>query len=384
MRSTISSTPAEPLPPSFLAVFALTGGNLSNALTQLSGEVATGAEQASFTSLSQFLGLTIDPFTNGRIGPGAGATSFAPEQTSSLPPDLALAYASVLKAPPANAATPFDRRWSVWGQAYGGYSTSSGNAALGSNNLTARAYGLASGIDYRIAPDTVVGFALAGGGTNWSLAQGLGTGRSDAFQTAIYSMTRSGPAYLSASLAVANNWMTISRVAVGDQLTASFNAQSYGGRLEGGYRFGMPAIGITPYAALQTQWLLTPNYRETDLTGGGFGLAYNAMTANDTRSELGARFDHLQAFNGMPLLLRARVAWAHDWVSNPSLTATFQSLPGASFIVNGAAMPKDSALTTASAVLQLTKRWSLEAKFDGQFANTSQTYAGTGTVRYVW
>src|SRR6202035_1043991 len=98
----------------------------------------------------------------------------------------------------------------------------------------------------------------------------------------------------------------------------SFNAQSYGGRLEGGYRFGMPVIGITPYAALQTQWFHTPNYRESDLTGGGFGLAYNAMTANDTRSELGARFDNLQALNGMPLLLRARVAWAHDWVDNPS------------------------------------------------------------------
>jgi hypothetical protein len=35
-------------------------------------------------------------------------------------------------------------------------------------------------------------------------------------------------------------------------------------------------------------------------------------------------------------------------------------------------------------VLQLNKNLSLEAKFDGQFANTSQIYAGTGTVRYTW
>jgi hypothetical protein len=27
---------------------------------------------------------------------------------------------------------------------------------------------------------------------------------------------------------------------------------------------------------------------------------------------------------------------------------------------------------------------SLLAKFDGEFAPHSQTYAGTGTVRYVW
>ena len=33
--------------------------------------------------------------------------------------------------------------------------------------------------------------------------------------------------------------------------------------------------------------------------------------------------------------LRTRVAWAHDWVSDPTLTAAFQMLPGTSFIVNG-------------------------------------------------
>ena len=73
------------------------------------------------------------------------------------------------------------------------------------------------------------------------------------------------------------------------------------------------------------------------------------MTANDTRSELGARFDNLTTFDGMPLILRARLAWAHDWVTNPALDAVFQSLPGASFVVNGAAPPENSALVSAGA-----------------------------------
>jgi len=64
--------------------------------------------------------------------------------------------------------------------------------------------------------------------------------------------------------------------------------------------------------------------------------------------------------------------------------AAFQALPGASFIVNGAAIPKNSALTTASAELHITANWSVLAQFDGEFANTSQTYAGTGTLRYSW
>ena len=62
----------------------------------------------------------------------------------------------------------------------------------------------------------------------------------------------------------------------------------------------------------------------------------------------------------------------------------FESLPGASFIVNGAPIPKNSALTSAGAELKINTNWSLMAKFDGEFASGSQTYAGTGTLRYTW
>ena len=59
----------------------------------------------------------------------------------------------------------------------------------------------------------MVGFALAGGGTNWSLSQGLGGGKSDAFQAGVYGATQSGPAYLAAAFAFANHWMSTDRLA---------------------------------------------------------------------------------------------------------------------------------------------------------------------------
>jgi len=90
-------------------------------------------------------------------------------------------------------------------------------------------------------------------------------------------------------------------------------------------------------------------------------------------------------FGTMPLLLRARLAWAHDWVSNPQLNAVFATLPGSGFFtVNGAAPAKDRALTSLGADLRMTANWVLAAKFDGEFAARSQTYAGTGTLRYSW
>ena len=84
------------------------------------------------------------------------------------------------------------------------------------------------------------------------------------------------------------------------------------------------------------------------------------------------------------LVLRGRLAWAHDWISSSSLGAVFQALPGSNFTVNGAAPPTNSALTSASAELHLTTNWTAIAKFDGEFAPTAQTYAGTGTLKYSW
>jgi autotransporter-associated beta strand protein/T5SS/PEP-CTERM-associated repeat protein len=298
------------LPPAFVSIFGLTGANLANALTLLSGEAATGGQQVAFQLTNQFLGIMLDPFVDGRNafgGGGSGAIGFAPEREE-LPEDIALAYAKVLKAPPKPAT--FEQRWSVWGAGYGGSNRTSGDpAVVGSHDLSARTAGGAAGLDYHLSRDSVVGVALAGGGTNWSLAQGLGGGKSDAFQAGVYGATRWGPAYLAAALSFTNHWMSTDRFAfAGDHLTASFNTQSFGGRVEGGYRFATIYGGLTPYAAIQAQTFHTPSYSEADLNAGGFALGFNSRSATDTRSELGGRFDRLLLLNPEAALPCAR-AW---------------------------------------------------------------------------
>src|SRR5262249_60521854 len=53
------------LPPAFASIFGLTGVNLGNALTLLSGEAATGAQQPAVQLTNQFLGVMLDPFVDG-------------------------------------------------------------------------------------------------------------------------------------------------------------------------------------------------------------------------------------------------------------------------------------------------------------------------------
>jgi outer membrane autotransporter protein len=357
-----------------------------DALSQLSGEVATGAQQPAFQLMNEFMSVMLDPFVDRRSGVGGVygyAIPFAPDREP-LPEDIALAYSKVLRTPVSKA---IPQRWSVWGAGYGGANHTSGDLlVVGSHDLSAHTAGGAAGLDYRVAPGSIVGFALAGGGTGWSLAQGLGSGSSDAFQAGVYAKTHSGPFYLAGALAYTQHWMSTDRVAfAGDRLQAQFNAESFGGRAEAGYRIPNAIAAITPYAAVQAQNFHTPTYSETDITGGGSGLTYASRNATDTRSELGARFDRPILVNWNAVLaLRARIAWAHDRISDPSLMPTFEALPGASFIINGATPAKNSALTSAGAELRLINGVSLLAKFDGEFAAHSQTYAGTGTVRYVW
>src|ERR1700741_210195 len=69
------------LPPNFLAIFGLTGANLANALTLLSGEAATGGQQVAFQLTNQFLGIMLDPFVDGRGNVlGGNPIGFAPER----------------------------------------------------------------------------------------------------------------------------------------------------------------------------------------------------------------------------------------------------------------------------------------------------------------
>ena len=145
------------------------------------------------------------------------------------------------------------------------------------------------------------------------------------------------------------------------------------------------SLAVTPYAAVNAQAFVAPAYSEQDVSGGGLGLTYAGRTATDIRGEAGARFDRLTAIDPTTLLvLRGKLGYAHDWVSNPSLAAVFQALPGTNFIVNGAAPAHDSGLVAAGAELRFASGISLAAKFDGEFAAHSQTYAGTGTMRYSW
>jgi uncharacterized protein with beta-barrel porin domain len=145
------------------------------------------------------------------------------------------------------------------------------------------------------------------------------------------------------------------------------------------------SVGITPYAAGQFTSYALPAYAEQAVSGANtFALTYGAKTVTAPRSELGVRTDKSYALTNTALTLRGRAAWAHDFTTDRAIGATFQTLPGASFTVNGARQASDAALITAAAEMKWMNGFSLVATFEGEFSRVSQSYAGKGAARYAW
>ena len=282
------------------------------------------------------------------------------------------------------------QRWSVWAAGFGGSQTTDGNAALGSNSATSRVFGTAAGADYRFSPRTIGGFALAGGGTTFSVANG-GWGRSDLFQAGAFIRHTAGSAYLSGALAYGSQHITADRTLTVDgidRLRAEFKANAVSGRAEGGYRFIAPVaggvLGVTPYAAAQVTSFGLPAYAESVISGAGtFALAYGSRSVTDTRSELGLRTDKSYAMPNALLTLRSRVAWSHNYNPDRSIAATsdppWRVLCRQRRLASARCRAHNGVRRT-----EVDDGWSATATFEGEFSHVTRSYAGKGAVRYAW
>jgi outer membrane autotransporter protein len=347
------------------------------------------AQQASFQLGNSFLDLLLDPFADGRNGflsPGGGsAIGFADEEKkSSLPAEVASAYAMATKAPVTKA--PASRPWNIWAASYGGYGRTSGDiAGTGNQQTISRAYGFASGLDYRLPTGTTVGFALAGAYTSWGLSGNLGDGHGDAFQAGIYANHWFNRVYLSGAAAFTYYRMSTDRTEITDQLSADYNANSFGGRIEGGYLIPTVALDVTPYAAFQAQSFHTPSYSETASSGSpAFALNFTSRDATALRTELGARFDKRLVTDAGLLTLFGRLAWAHDNTDDPTLNTTLAASPATTFVVNGTQPASNLALVAVGADLKLLNNWSAAAKIGGEFGDSTESYDGWVKVAYRW
>lgn len=375
-----AATKGGTLPTSLQSIYFQSAAGVGATFNQLASQSAPAVTQSVGQSMTGFLTTVLDFGGSGRSGVGStgnGSPMMAYAETSGGP--AAKAARMFAKAMPAEPS------WAVWGSAFGGGGRIGGDAAAGSQDVSSRIYGLATGADYRLAPDLTLGFALSGGQTSFDVAQGGGYGSSDFIQAAAYATRRFGQAYVSGSLAAGAHWMSTARslnIGGAETLRASYTAPTLAARAEAGYRFDLAWSSVTPYVALQLQQVWSPSYTETSSLGaGGSALTFASRDTTLPRTELGFWADRRISET---FLLRGRAAWAHDYNRDASVTATFQTLPGASFVTTGARIAADSALLSGVAEVALTSHLTLAGQIDGQFASSATSWAGTGRIKYQW
>lgn len=337
------------------------------------------AAQATFLVMTQFTQTLLDLGIDGR---GFGPAGFDAELAaySSVGNDRTHggigreAYQAVYGKPSLVAAN-----WNIWSAGFGGSQVSTGGSRSAS-----RSFATVAGADYSLSPQTRMGFALAGGGTGF--ASNFASGQSDLFQAGLFVRHTVGPAYVSTALAY--GWQAITNEhpvtsAGTDQLNTALNATAYAGRVESGYHFAMPWLGISPYAAVEVTTFHLPGTAAT-AAYGTTAAALGDGIVTDSRAELGLRASTSFVLARSVMNLRGRLAWAHDFSAVQSLPTAFQSLPGQSLVPGSTALAPNAALAGLALELWGMDGWFAAANFDSALSSQVRSYTGKAALRYAW
>ncbi|HEV7544878.1 MAG TPA: autotransporter domain-containing protein [Reyranella sp.] len=372
-----------------------------NTLSQLTGEVATASQGASFTMLGQFLGTIFGQTGSTRALGGAAALGGAPQQaqrptsTTGGGTRIALGDAAEPCLGDACDAPPAPPRYTAWAQGFGSSYSIDRNVSIGNSRVDMNAGGGATGIEGWLNPNALVGFTMGTASAGYSLTDLLSSGSARSIILGLYGGYTEGPAYVDAALAYGYATFTTNRfIGIGslsELANGAFDGYQYGGRVEGGWRFGFDKNVLTPFAGLTVQALTQSAYTETSrnaATGapGVLGLTVQGQTSTSIRSTLGAQFETaITASDDAVLRPRLRLGWAHEFNVYRTATATLGALlPNAPFTVQGAQPSPNALVVGAGFDLELTHMVRIYGQFDGEFSDNARAFAGTGGVRLVW
>jgi outer membrane autotransporter protein len=376
-------------------LFGVAPSQLPAALNMLSGEGVSATQQTALGATDMFTSIMMDQgaFWRSRdaldingVTLGDGPLSYAPVKKSGKAEHPA--FKAIGPAP-----TIYQPRWRAWVTAFDGTAKLDGEAGVGSASLSRNTGGLAGGLDYQLAPDTLLGLAIGGSSSNFSVPDRLTSGRLEGGHLGGYGVKTWGALYAAGALSFNtfrnSTTRTIAGIGPTETATGRFGSNLFSARVEAGWKQVFGGFAVTPFAAVQFAELWQNGFTETNPVPAGaagpLGLTYGAISVSSLPTFLGAQFDTRFAFgNGMVLSPYARLSWVHEFEPNRTINPAFIALPAAAFSVDGPRAASDAARIDAGAKLALAPNALVFASFDGEFSNRSQSYAGKGGLRVAW
>jgi outer membrane autotransporter protein len=346
---------------------ALLGSTTAPSYDGVSGEVGTGVQNPSFAMGDAFFGSLFGQTQRWRSGmssTGAPGTQSASGtyrvQFATAQPSFELAESYAQAAP--SGAGPWPPRsvgphWAAWASGFGLSGNRNGDGTVGSARLGYTMGGGAFGADVQLNPNLLLGGAVSGAGSDFTLDGRAASGTAHTGFFGLYGSWTMGPLYIDAAASYGLASFTTSRLATlgttAETATGSFDGHQVGGRVEAGWRFMIQRFEFAPFAGVTVQSLHQDGYNETSTnvaTGaaGTLGLSYQSQTTTSVRSLLGGQVaTTFQLGERTTITPRARAAWAHEFDSDRLVSASLLSIPAAAFTVNGARPARDAALVSA-------------------------------------
>jgi outer membrane autotransporter protein len=286
----------------------------------------------------------------------------------------------------ARAATKVTGPVQQWLSVIGGAVELSGNGD--SHDFNSRTAGLVGGIEHRFDPSLLAGIAFGYANSGFNTRGISGSGTADTFAITPYARYAPGRWYVEAAIGAAYNDASVSRDIVfpGQSRSATGDPSGWAflSQVETGYYFDLDARTVLkPFAAIQGIVFRQGAFTETG--AGAVSLNVDGDTTGSALGILGAELVYgLPVGLAAPLQLSGRLGWAHELADTQrTATAFFQGVPGTSFTVDGASVPRDTALFGLGMTLAMPA-FNLFARYDGSAGGGSTIQGGSAGVRLVF
>jgi len=349
----------------------VSASSIAGAYTSLSGEGVTGSQQTVVDANANFVeGIRQHGaywLLDNRMAAYGSAAAVASGQPESQP-------------------SP----WRSWASATGSGERLGGDAAIGAATLTTQSWGGTAGAEYVVSSDILLGAAMGGSGSTFSLPDRQSSGTADGGQAALYAIGRWSGFYAMGVLAYGGYNVTTARNVAALGRNANANAEFYdgvlSGRLESGYTFKTQMVDVTPFAAYQPNWSFAPSFSENLRQGSApLGLNFIGQTVSAQPVELGLQLSSAilmgQGWTLSPLL---RAAWAHEFSPQRGLSANLEAAPAVSFNVFGAPAARNLARLSGSVYLDRGPGLAVFASFNAELANHEQGIGGRLGAELKW
>ncbi|EJM05516.1 outer membrane autotransporter barrel domain-containing protein [Pseudomonas sp. GM102] len=270
----------------------------------------------------------------------------------------------------------------VWLQALGHGGTL--DRGHGSSALQHSTKGLVLGADWALDEQWRVG--VIGGQSQTRLDGSQLDGELDSWHLGAYALRQSGPLALRLGATHSNHdGSTKRRVAFNgfsDRPKGSYNASTQQAFTEVGYNLGRGNLSAEPFANIGYQRYQRDSYTEK---GGAAALQVHGQTQNNFSTTFGLRLAQLKTLdNGMQLTPRFSAGWKHTYGDVDSKTQQRLATGGKNYIVEGAALDRDSLMLDAGLELAVSTRHTFGVGYNGEIGNDGRSHGVMGQWRMAF